>query len=81
VIALTKWLAVYLAPKGIRVNCLIPGGVFNNQDVGFVKMYEDRTPMGRMAEANEIGEAVVYLATSSYMTGANLIVDGGFTAW
>lgn len=81
VIGLTKWLAVYLAPKGIRVNCLIPGGVENGQHPYFIDEYSRHTPMGRMAQPEEIAQAVVFLATASYMTGTNLVIDGGWTAW
>ena len=79
---LTRYLAVYWAKKGIRVNSLTIAGVFNNQDAEFLDQYCSRIPIGRMAAENEYNGAVMFLAStaSSYMTGSNLIIDGGWTS-
>jgi NAD(P)-dependent dehydrogenase (short-subunit alcohol dehydrogenase family) len=79
---LTRWLATVLAPQ-VRVNCISLGGVWRNQPESFVKRYSARTPLGRMAEEKDVMGAVVYLASdmSTYVTGQNLVLDGGFTAW
>jgi len=83
VVGLTKWLATHWAKSGIRVNCLVPGGVSSGQNGVFSERYSERVPMGRMAQADEMVPALLYLASdaSSYVTGQVLAVDGGWTAW
>ena len=83
VIQMTRYFAVHLAPAHIRVNSITPGGVFAGQDPAFVEAYEARTPMGRMGRPEDLAGAVVFLASDAagYVTGHNLVVDGGFTAW
>jgi NAD(P)-dependent dehydrogenase (short-subunit alcohol dehydrogenase family) len=82
-IGLTRYLATYWADQGVRVNALSPGGVFTGQDEGFVKRLTDLIPLGRMAHEEEYKAAVVFLVSdaSSYMTGANIMMDGGRTVW
>ena len=83
VIGFTKWLATYWAEQGIRVNCLVPGGVASGQNGEFTRRYAARTPLGRMADAEEMAPPLLFLASeaSSYVTGHVLMVDGGWTAW
>ena len=81
-INLSRYFAAEYGPHGIRVNCVSPGGYFNNQDPEFVDRYNKMTMLGRMANDQDLGGAVVFLLSdaSSYITGVNLPVDGGYTA-
>lgn len=82
IIALTKYLARKLGPKNIRVNCISPGGLYSGQDETFVKKYNKKVPLGRMAGHDDIKGVVVFLASqaSSYVTGENILMDGGLHA-
>ncbi len=77
----TRYLASYYGRQGVRANCISPGGYFNHQPNSFVQRYSDRVPLGRMMDNEDIQGAVVFLASdaSRYVTGENLMVDGGWT--
>ena len=83
VIGLTSYLSTYWAESGIRVNSLTPGGISSGQNKTFDEKYSNRVPLGRMGQASELTGALIYLASdaSSYVTGQNLIVDGGLSTW
>ena len=80
-INLTRYLAAYYGPSNVRVNCLSPGGIFDNQNPVFVKNYEKKTPLKRMGKPSDIAPSVAFLLSddAAYITGHNLIVDGGWS--
>ncbi len=81
-VQLTRYAAAKLGPDGVRVNCISPGGFFNDQDPAFVQRYNDRTFLGRLANEHDLRGVIIFLASdaSAYITGANIPVDGGYTA-
>lgn len=83
VVALTKYVATWLAEKGVRVNSLTPGGIFDGHDELFLERFNNLNPIGKMSNKNELRGGIVYLASeaSSHMIGHNLVIDGGWTAW
>lgn len=83
IIGLSKWLATWLGEHSVRVNVVTPGGVYNNHTRKFNKNYSNRTPLNRMAKPHDLTGIILFLMSdsSSYATGQNFIIDGGYTAW
>lgn len=83
VINLTRYLATYFGRYGVRVNCVSPGGVKDRQPDNFIENYSSKVPLGRMGNPEEMAGAVVFLLSglSSYITGQNIVIDGGWSAW
>ncbi len=83
IINYTRYLSTYLAPYNIRANCISPGGIFNHQPSEFVEKYNDKVPLGRMADPSDIVGTLVFLSSdaSEYITGQNIMVDGGLSVW
>lgn len=82
IVNLTRYMASYFGPHNVRVNNVCPGGIFNHEDPIFVKKYSDKTPLKRMGKPDEVASVVLFLASdaASYITGATIMVDGGWTA-
>jgi NAD(P)-dependent dehydrogenase (short-subunit alcohol dehydrogenase family) len=82
ILQLSRWLATSLAPS-VRVNAISPGGIERGQDPTFIDRYAARTPMGRMGTEDDLKGAIAFLSSdlSTYVTGQNIVVDGGWTAW
>jgi NAD(P)-dependent dehydrogenase (short-subunit alcohol dehydrogenase family) len=83
VVMLTKYLGAHWASRGVRVNCLTPHGVLNNHEPGFIERFAAKSPMRRLMRVEEVTGAVLFLASdaSSYATGSNVLIEGGWTAW
>jgi NAD(P)-dependent dehydrogenase (short-subunit alcohol dehydrogenase family) len=83
VIMLSKYLGAHWAGRGVRVNCVTPHGVWNNQEPAFVERFSEKSPMKRLMTSDEVVGAVLFLASdaSSYATGSNVLIEGGWTAW
>lgn len=80
VIQFTRYLAAHLPPT-ITCNCISPGGIYNNQEAGFIKAYAEKTPLQRLAYESEIARIIRFLITSSYINGENIVADGGYSIW
>ena len=83
VVGLVRHFAVRLGPRNVRINALSPGGVANDQPLWFTEGYSARVPLGRLATTRDVAEAVEFLISerSAYLTGQNLVLDGGYSAW
>lgn len=83
IINFTRYLSTYLAPYNIRVNAISPGGIFNNQPKSFVEKYKEKVPLGRMGTPSDIVGTVIFMVSdaSEYITGQNIMVDGGLSVW
>ena len=83
IIALTRYIATYYGSFNIRANVVSPGGIIDRQSETFIDRYSKKTPLGRMGTPSDVAGAVIFLASdaSAYVTGQNLLVDGGWTAW